>query len=230
MNGFALPQLSRRARVAAVCAALAIAPLAAFAATPVEAPAIPCASDSAKLLNGGQAGPGTSFSVAIGMTVTTPAKPVNGWFLARCNAEQVSFTRSDPVGKDFITALASHVGLEAWTDEEAFEGQVRRTVDSNRLPGQHMKTVSFQPATVDGRPCVDVLRTGIVDPQRNQDGSTTPPMFTRERVRACHLRDARGPEAAVMILFKEIALHDPLRFDDIAQPFLAAVTLPPWSR
>jgi hypothetical protein len=219
-----------RVRAAVICAALCIAPWAARAAPADDGSAIPCTTGSTDRLAGSQAGPGTRFGVAIGMTVGTPSRPVNGWTLARCNSEQVFFTRSDPVGKDFMTAVASHIGLSAWTDEPAFEDQVRRTLDQNQPPGQHLKTVLFEPTTIDGRPCVDVLRVGTVEPMRGADGATTPPTFTRERLRACHLRDARGPEAAVMVMFKEIALHDPLRFDDTALPFLAGVKLPSWTQ
>ena len=221
---------SRAGRTAALCSALLATPVATFAAAPEDVPPIPCAAGNTAMLAGSQAGPGTKFSVAIGMTATTPSKPVNGWILARCNTEQVFFTRSETVNKDFMTALAAHVGLDAWTDEQAFEAQVLRTVDLNQPVGQHLRNVSVQASTVDGRPCVDLLRIGTVDAMRGPDGKSSPPMFTRERLRACHLRDARGPEAAVMILFKEIAPHDPLRFDDAALPFLGGVTLPPWSR
>ena len=208
---------------------LLAAPLAAFAA-PASVPPIPCATGNTSMLAGSSVSTGATFSIAIGMTAATPVKPVNGWTLARCDSEQVVFTRADVAGKDFLTALASHVALEAWTDEEAFEAQVKRTVERNPLPRQHLRTVSVKASTVDGRPCVDLLRVGTVEPMRAADGSATPPMFTRERLRTCHLRDARGPEAAVMMMFKEIALHDPLRFDDAALPFLDGVTLPPWSR
>ena len=126
-----------------------------------------------------------------------------------------------------MTALASHIGLSPWTDDESFEREVRRTIDGNRLPGQHLKTVVLRALVVDGRPCVDVLRTGTVDPTRAADGAVTPMLFTRERVRTCHLRDARGPEAAVMMMFKEIAPYDPLGFDATALPFLDSVRLPP---
>ena len=220
----------RASRVLALSCALVAAPFAAFAAAPADVPALSCAAGDMGMVVGSHAGPGTRFGVAIGMTAATPAKPVEGWILARCNAEQVFFTRSESVHKDFMTALASHVGLDSWTDEQAFEAQVLRTLDLNQPPGQHLKNVSVQPSTIDGRPCVDVLRIGTVDPLRGPDGKASPPMFTRERLRACHLRDARGPEAAVMMLFKEIAPHDPLRFDDVALPFLGGVTLPPWTQ
>ncbi len=215
------------ARLAAACLALAAAPLAAFAAPP-QASAIPCQTGSTELLTGSQAGPGTRFVIAIGLTVDTPSKPVNGWMIGRCNSEQVFFTRSDTAGKDFMTALASHVGLAPWTDQAAFEELVRRMLDGNQPAGQHLRTVRFESSTVDGRPCVDVLRVGTVDATSAPQGGVTPAMFTRERLRACHLRDARGPEAAVMLMFKEIALHDPLRFDDDAQPFIAGAALPAW--
>ena len=217
----------RAARIAAACLALAASPLAAFAAPP-EPSAVPCLTGTTELLTGSQAGPGTRFVIAIGLTVTTPAQPVNGWMIGRCNSEQVVFTRSDTAGKDFMTALASHVGLAPWTDEAAFEDLVRRTLAANQPAGQHLRTVQFEPSTVDGRPCVDVLRVGTVDPMPGPQGGVTPAMFTRERLRACHLRDARGPEAAVMLMFKEIASHDPLRFDDTARPFLAGAALPAW--
>ncbi len=232
MNGSRAPcggDKTRRARIVALCTVLLASPFAAFAA-PAAAPPIPCATGNTDMLAGSQAGAGTSFSVAIGMAVATPARPVNGWILARCNSEQVFFTRSETVGQDFMTALAAHVGLAAWTDEQAFEDEVRRTVDKNQMPGQHVRTVSVKASTVDGRPCVDLLRIGTVEPMRGADGKTTPPMFTRERLRTCHLRDARGPEAAVMALFKEVSLHDPLGFDDAALPFVDGVTLPAWSR
>lgn len=220
----------RTARIAAACLALAATPLAALAA-PAEPSAVPCLTGTTELLAGSQAGPGTRFVIAIGLAVATPSKPVNGWMIGRCNSEQVFFMRSDTVGKDFMTALASHVGLAPWTDEAAFEALVRRMLEASQPLGQHLRTVQFEPSTVDGRPCVDVLRVGTVDAMpAPQGGGVTPAMFTRERMRACHLRDARGPEAAVMLMFKEIAPHDPLRFDDNARPFLAGAVLPAWQQ
>lgn len=221
--------LGNLVRFAALWAALGTLPVVACAA-PDETTAIPCATGNTEMLAGSQAGAGTRFRIAIGLTVATPVKPANGWLLGRCNSEQVFFTRTEADSKDVLTAVVSHLGLGPWTDEPAFEEQVRRLVDQTQPVGQHLKIVQLKASTVDGRPCVDVLRTGTVDPIRLPAGGATPPMFTRERLRVCHLRDARGPEATAMVMFKEIARHDPLRFDDSAQPFLAGVTLPPWSQ
>lgn len=126
-----------------------------------------------------------------------------------------------------MTAMGSFVSLP-WSNQQAFEDSVLRVVEKSVVAGQHLRTTVVKSATVDGRPCVDIFRAGNVDSMTAPNGASTGPLMTREHVRACHLRDARGPEAVVVEVFQEISAHDPLGFDAVANPFIDGMQLPPW--
>jgi TonB family protein len=190
-------------------------------------PSIECKSGKVDVLAGTLARAGMRYSTATEMLVSAPATPP-GWTVHHCNADGVTFSRQDPDAKVFLTAIATGVLIAPWSDEQAFAERVRQIVEKSDPRLQHVKIVDVKSTTVDRRPCIDVRRSGTVDAPQTPDGKSSGTLVTREFLRACHLRDARGPEAAVMIVFKAVGLRDMPGFDDASQAFADGVTLPPW--
>ena len=86
---------------------------------------------------------------------------------------------------------------------------------------------STSAATVDGRPCLDVRRSGTNDPSPPPGANPTMPLKVQEFVRACHLQDARGPDLGVVMLYMVFSTRGVSDFDQAARAFADNVTLPP---
>ncbi len=196
-------------------------------AAPADEP-VQCLNGKTDALTGSAAPAGRRYAVAVGMSIAVPSAP-DDWKLVRCNSTQVFLMHQDQPSHDVVTAMAAFVSVP-WHDEASYRDEVVRVVAAKTGPGEHLRNNAVKMTTVDGRPCVDILRSGDVAPMTIPDGGSTPPMVTREHVRACHLRDARGPEAAVITVIKEVALQDPARFDAMADPFIDGMRLPAWMR
>jgi hypothetical protein len=189
-----------------------------------------CATGKTDVLAGSTATAGARYAVPAGMSVTVPTTPPSGWKLVRCDSNQVAFAHSDPNAGVVVTALASLVTLGMWAGDDAFEDSVRRVAEKSVVPGQQVRILSVKSTSVDGRPCVEILRAGSLDPSITPTGVLTRPTRTRERLRTCHLRDGRDPTAAVFAMVKEISPTPSERFDAVANPFIEGTLLPAWSR
>ena len=173
---------------------------------------------------------GTRYGTATGLTVVTPENP-GQWTVARCDSGRVAFSHRDPVTQGLLTAMAADVGIAPWTDEKDFEERVRHIVEQSTAAGIHLKIDNFQAITIDGRPCVDIRRSGSIDYLLTQDGRRLAgPFESHDLLRACHLRDRRGPDAATLIEVSGNGLADPASFDVAAKAFVAGITLPHWMR
>jgi len=190
---------------------------------------IECRSGKTEFLAGTVAHPGTHYSTATGLDVAAPARP-EGWTLQRCNSGTIFFAHADVAGKSYVTAMVSDVGIGPWTDEQAFEAKVLDVIARSELPIQHMKIDGTTASTVDERPCLDIRRSGAIDALMTPQGQLTGPLPSREFIRACHLRDRRGPEAAVLVIFKAVGARDLPDFGDAAKAYIDGVALPPWLR
>lgn len=194
------------------------------------APPIRCKSDGIDILQGSRAAEGNRYSTATGLTVTTPAIP-GAWTVGRCNAGGVVLAYRDVVTQGVLVAMAIDVGLAPWTDEKDFEERVRHVIEQNTVAGVHRKVDDVRAVTIDGRPCVDIRRSGTVDFMLAPDGHRVEgPIASREFTRTCHLRDRRGPDAAVVMAINATGLGDMASFDDAAKAFVDGVTLPSWMR
>ena len=163
------------------------------------------------------------------MDVAAPVRP-DGWTLQRCNSGTIFFAHADVPRKAYVTAMVSDVGIAPWSDEAAFEAKVLDVVASSDLPIQHMKIDEKAAITVDGRPCLDIRRSGTVDAIMTPAGQLMGPLPSREYIRACHLRDKRGPQAAVLVIYKAVGVRDMPDFGDAAKSYVDGVTLPTWMR
>lgn len=191
-------------------------------------PPIVCKSGAIDVLQGTQAVGGTRYSTATGLTVTTPAIP-DQWTVARCNSGGVALAHRDAATQGVLLALATDVGIAPWTSDKDFEERVRQLVGQGTTAGVHRKIDDVKAVTIDGRPCVDIRRSGISDVLVTQDGRRLAgPFESRELLRTCHLRDRRGPDAAVLISIGATGLQDMASFDDAAKAFLDGITLPFW--
>jgi len=189
---------------------------------------IECRTGKTEFLAGTSAHPGTRYATATGMTVAPPAQPAADWTLQRCNSTTIFFAHADVPGKQYVTAMVSDVGVAPWSDEQAFEAVIQDVVTRSDLPIQHMKIDAKAASTVDGRPCFDLHRSGTVDAVMTSEGKLAGPLPSREFIRACHLRDKRGPEASVLVIYKVVGQHDMPGFDDAAKAYIDGVNLPPW--
>ena len=197
--------------------------------SPAKAGPIECRTGKTEFLAGTQAPPDNRYATATGMVVAPPARP-EGRTLQRCNSGSIFFAHADVPQKMYATAMVSDVGIAPWSDEPAFEAKVLQVVTSSDLPIQHMKIDDKTAITVDGRPCFDLRRSGTVDTIMTPVGQLAGPLPSREYIRACHLRDKRGPEAAVLVIYKAVGVHDMPDFGDAAKSYVDGVTLPTWMR
>ena len=193
-------------------------------------PSIVCKSGGIDVLLGTQAGEGSRYSTATGLTVATPANP-GQWSVARCNAGGVALMHRDPATQGLLLGMATDVGIAPWTDEKTFEEQVRRIVEQSATVGSHLKIDDIQATTMDGRPCVDIRRSGSADFLLSPEGRRLAgPFESRQFLRACHLRDRRGADAATLMAIMGSGLRDMASFDGVAKAFVDGVTLPLWVR
>ena len=208
------------------CLALlaALGPWATAHAGPLE-----CRTGKTEFLAGSAALPDSRYATATGLTVASPTRP-EGWTLQRCNSSTIFFAHADVAGKMYVTAMASDVGLPPWSDEQAFEATILDVIAHNELPIQHMKIDAKEASTVDGRPCLDIHRSGTIDALQTPAGTLAGPLPSREFMRACHLRDTRGPQAAVLIIYKAVGVHDLADFDAASKSFVDGASLPTWVR
>jgi hypothetical protein len=197
--------------------------------SPAKAGPIECRTGKTEFLAGTQALPDNRYATATGMVVAPPARP-EGWVLQRCNSGTIFFAHTDAPQKSYVSAMVSDVGIAAWSGEPAFEAKVLDVVTSSDLPIQHMKIDDTTAVTVDGRPCFDIHRSGTVDAIMTSTGLLAGPLPSREYIRACHLRDKRGPEAAVLVIYKAVGVHDMPDFGAAAKSYVDGVTLPTWMR
>ncbi len=193
------------------------------------APATICATKGLDLVAGSRANVGSRYSTATGLTVMAPLG-FDSWTVQRCSSGGVVFARPDPNDKVFLTAMVRDVGIAPWKDEQTFEMQVRQIVASSTPKGMHFTINDVKAVTVDGRPCLDLRSSGTMDPAAGADGKLVGPMLMRQFMRACHLRDRRGPDAGALIVFQATGLRETPMFDAAAQAFASGVTLPAWMR
>lgn len=193
-------------------------------------PPIVCTSGSVNVLLGTKAAEGARYRTATGLTAVTPANP-GEWTVARCDSGRVALTHRDPATQGVLAAMAADVGIAPWTDEKDFEERVGQIVEQSKAAGIHLKIDNLQAITIDGRPCVDIRRSGSIDFLLTQDGRRLAgPFESHDFLRACHLRDRRGPDAATLIEVSGNGLADPASFDVAAKAFVDGVTLPIWMR
>jgi hypothetical protein len=193
-------------------------------------PPIVCTSGKVNVLLGTEAAVGARYSTATGLTVVTPANP-GQWTVARCDSGRVALTHRDPATQGVLAAMAADVGIAPWMDEYDFEERVRHIVEQSTAAGIHLKIDTFQAIMIDGRPCVDIRRSGSIDFLLTPDGRRLAgPFESRDFLRACHLRDRRGPDAATLIEISGNGLADTASFDVTAKAFLDGITLPIWMR
>jgi hypothetical protein len=188
---------------------------------------IECRTGKTEFLAGTAAHPGTHYATATGMDVAAPVRPED-WTLQRCNSGTIFFAHADAPHQLYVTAMVSDVGIAPWSDESAFEAKVLDVVTSSEPPIQHMKIDEKTATTVDGRPCFDIRRSGTVDSVMTAAGPLVGPLASRDFIRACHLRDKRGPQAAVLVVYKAVGAHDMPDFGDAARAYVDGVTLPRW--
>jgi hypothetical protein len=206
-----------------ICAALSTAAVAAQAARkPVD-----CTGPAAQSLIGSDVHDGDAYRLAIGAMALAP----RGWQVLRCDGFQFIFHQLDREEKRYSTAMLSGVQVKPWTDEAAFIAQVKTALAAmDTATNQRLRIDSLKAITMDGRPCVDVWRSGSFDGLRTPDVTIPGPMQTSEALRACHLRDARGPGAALLVVYKTMAEQRPEGFDAAAKAFIDGIAMPNWVR
>lgn len=217
-------QAANALRVAlGICAALSTA----TATAQLAHKALDCTGSAAQSLIGSEVRSGDAYRLATGAMAFGP----RGWQVLRCNGREFIFHQLDRKEKRYSTAMLSGVQVDPWTDESAFLAQVKAAMAAmDTATNQRLRIDSLKATTVDGRPCVDVWRSGSFDGLRTADLTIPGPMQTIEALRACHLRDARGPGAALLTVYKTMAAQKPEGFDAAAKAFIDGIAMPNWIR
>jgi hypothetical protein len=200
-----------------------------FAATanPNANAGIRCGLATAQSMIGAPVLPGVRYRTSTGATVIPPAD----WRLARCQDYKFEFAKvnQSPYQVDF--AALSDAQLDPWKDESTFVAEVKASlVTGDTIGKQKLQIKSLKLLEIDGRPCVDIYREGIMFLRTSLDATTDGAVKTIEFIRACHLRDIRGPGAALLAIYKRNSKEAPANFDDEARQFIDSVVLPQWVR
>jgi hypothetical protein len=209
----------------AICIALSASPALAASDQVDTQPPLQCGPDVNLVVSGTVAKPGSKFSNAIGLTIDAPESP-GTWKILRCDAHSIVFQSAGSVEPRLLTATANLSQLAPWSDTTQFAGAFTRAIGAaDRSTGQQLKIDSTRLVqSADGRPCLDILRSGKVTQ------GPLGPQPSRELFRGCHLQDKRGPEAVALLAFKAVGPMDAQEFEKAAMAFVATAKLPPQVR